>query len=48
MIEMFKGQNAGLCDPQEPRSQKNTTPTTLEWFAREIFAPAYQGKTASA
>jgi uncharacterized protein YbjT (DUF2867 family) len=48
MIEMFKGQNAGLCDPQEPRSQKNTTPTTLEWFAREVFAPAYQGKTASA
>jgi len=48
MIEMFKGQDAGLCDPQEPRSGKNTTPTTLEWFAKEIFAPAYQSKTASA
>ena len=44
MIEMFKGQNAGLCDPQEPRSQKNTTPTTLEWFAREIFARPTRAK----
>jgi uncharacterized protein YbjT (DUF2867 family) len=48
MVEMFKAQNDGLCDPQEPRSPENTTPTTLEWFAQEIFALAYQGKTASA
>jgi uncharacterized protein YbjT (DUF2867 family) len=48
MIEMFKAQNAGLCDPHEPRSPKNATPTTLESFAAEIFAPAYLGKTASA
>ena len=48
MIEMFKGQNAGLCDPQEPRSQKNTTPTTIESFSAEVFAPAYLGKSAGA
>jgi uncharacterized protein YbjT (DUF2867 family) len=48
MIEMFKGQNAGLCDPQEPRSPENTTPTTIESFAAEVFAPAYLGKSAGA
>jgi uncharacterized protein YbjT (DUF2867 family) len=48
MIEMFRGGNAGMCDPQEPRSPQNTTPTTLEQFASEVFAPAYLGKTAGA
>jgi uncharacterized protein YbjT (DUF2867 family) len=48
MIELFKAENSGLCDPQEPRSAKNTTPTTVESFAAEVFAPAYLGKTASA
>jgi uncharacterized protein YbjT (DUF2867 family) len=48
MIEMFKAQNSGLCDQQEPRSPENTTPTTLEWFAEEVFARAYLGKTARA
>jgi uncharacterized protein YbjT (DUF2867 family) len=48
LIEMWKAANAGLLTPEEPRSAKNTTATTLEWFAAEIFAPAYMGKTASA
>ncbi len=48
LIEMMGGANKGLLNPQEPRSAKNTTPTTLEWFASEVFAPAYLGKTASA
>ncbi len=48
MIEMFQGENKGLCDPQEQRSPQNTTPTTLETFASEVFAPAYLGKTAGA
>jgi uncharacterized protein YbjT (DUF2867 family) len=48
MIEMFKAENDGLSNPQEPRSSQNTTPTTLETFAAEVFAPAYLGKTASA
>jgi uncharacterized protein YbjT (DUF2867 family) len=46
MIEMFKAQNAGLCDPLEPRSAQNTTPTTLETFISEVFAPAYFGQAA--
>jgi uncharacterized protein YbjT (DUF2867 family) len=41
IIEMWDGANAGLMAPQEARSAKNTTPTTLEWFTSEVFAPAY-------
>jgi len=48
IIEMWKGLNSGLVAPQEPRSAKNTTPTKLETFAANVFAPAYLGKTASA
>jgi uncharacterized protein YbjT (DUF2867 family) len=48
LIEMWKGANAGLIGPQEQRSTKNTTPTTLESFATEVFAPAYAEKAAGA
>lgn len=48
LIEMWKGANAGLIVPLEQRSTKNTTPTTLESFASEVFAPAFLSKTASA
>jgi uncharacterized protein YbjT (DUF2867 family) len=48
LIEMWKGANAGLIEPQEQRSAKNTTPTTLEAFATQVFAPAYLAKTAGA
>jgi uncharacterized protein YbjT (DUF2867 family) len=41
LIEMWDGANAGLIVPQEVRSAKNTTPTTLESFVTEVFAPAY-------
>jgi uncharacterized protein YbjT (DUF2867 family) len=48
MVEMWKGGIAGLVAPQEPRTPKNTTPTTLESFVAEVFAPVYLGKTVSA
>jgi uncharacterized protein YbjT (DUF2867 family) len=48
LVEMWKGMNSGLIAAQEPRTPKNTTPTTLESFVTEVFAPAYLGKTASA
>lgn len=48
VIEMWKGANDGLLNPQEPRSEKNTTPTTLELFAEEIFAPQFQRRAARA
>lgn len=41
IIEMWEGANAGLIAPQEARSARNTTPTTLESFVAEAFAPAY-------
>lgn len=48
LIEMWKGANAGLIVPLEPRSTKNTTSTTLESFAAEVFAAAYASKAAGA
>jgi uncharacterized protein YbjT (DUF2867 family) len=41
IIEMWEGANAGLIVPQELRSTRNTTPTSLESFVTEVFAPAY-------
>ena len=48
VIEMWKGANEGRLHPQEPRSEKNTTPTTLEQFAEEVFAPQFQRRAARA
>jgi len=48
LIEMWKSANAGLIVPQEQRSAKNTTPTTLESFVTEVFAPAYLAMAAKA
>jgi len=42
IIEMWDGANAGLIVPQEARSARNTTTTTLEAFVSEIFVPAYR------
>lgn len=47
-IEMWKAGNAGKIVPLEARSPKNTTPTSIETFVAEVFAPAYLGKTATA
>ena len=40
--EMAKGFNAGMVRSLEGRSAANTTPTSLEAFAAEVLAPAYQ------
>jgi uncharacterized protein YbjT (DUF2867 family) len=48
MLEMFDALNSGHMRSREPRSPRNATPTTLEWFAAEEFAPAYRGKAAGA
>lgn len=42
ILEMWEGANAGLIAPQEKRSVRNTTPTTLESFVTEVFVPAYK------
>jgi uncharacterized protein YbjT (DUF2867 family) len=40
MIEMYRGFNDGIVVPAEARSARNTTPTTLEEFAK-LFAAAF-------
>jgi uncharacterized protein YbjT (DUF2867 family) len=48
ILEMSEALNTGHMKSQEPRSARNTTPTTLETFVIEEFAPAYLGKAAGA
>lgn len=48
VLEMWKSANEGLLAPQEQRSEGNTTPTTLDQFAEEVFAPAFQRRAAKA
>jgi uncharacterized protein YbjT (DUF2867 family) len=48
MIEMNEALNDGWMKALEPRNAENTTPTSIETFATEVFAPAFQGKAAGA
>jgi uncharacterized protein YbjT (DUF2867 family) len=41
-VEMYTAINDGRIQSTMSRNTSNTTPTTLEEFAREVFAPAYQ------
>ena len=47
-IEMYKSINAGVLVPLEPRSEENTSPTSIEQFVEDVFAAAYRGKASSA
>lgn len=47
-IEMYKAINEGVVIAQEQRSAENTTPTSFEKFVQDVFAPAYQGRAATA
>jgi len=48
LCEMSAAINNGYMKALEPRSEKNTTPTTFETFVEEVFLPAYKGQAASA
>lgn len=48
MSEMNAAANEGLLNPLETRSAKNTTATSIEDWARDVFAPAFRGKAAGA
>ena len=48
MIEMWKSMNSGVLTLHEPRNAKNTTPTSIETFVAEVFAPAYTSMAAKA
>jgi uncharacterized protein YbjT (DUF2867 family) len=41
-VEMYEGFNTGRIKPVQGRKPETTTPTTVEVFAKEVFAPAYQ------
>lgn len=48
VLEMSRALNSGHMAMLEPRSKENTTPTNYETFVKEVFAPAFKGKPASA
>jgi uncharacterized protein YbjT (DUF2867 family) len=48
IIEMWKAGNDGLVKAEEARTLKNTTPTTIEEFVQEVFAPAYNAQSTAA
>jgi uncharacterized protein YbjT (DUF2867 family) len=48
LLEMSDSLNSDYMKALEPRSPKNTTPTTIETFVAEVFVPAYRGKAARA
>jgi hypothetical protein len=48
LCEMSASINSGYMKPLEPRSEKNTTPTSFETFVEEVFLPAYKGQAANA
>lgn len=48
ICEMSAAINSGHMKALEPRSSKNTTPTTFETFVEEVFLPAFKGQAAGA
>jgi len=48
ILEMAESFNSGYAQALERRGPENTTPTGLDWFAANVFAPAFQGKAAGA
>jgi uncharacterized protein YbjT (DUF2867 family) len=48
LLEMAEALNSGYMAPLEPRSAENTTPTSIETFVAEQFAPRFMGKAVGA
>jgi uncharacterized protein YbjT (DUF2867 family) len=48
MLEMAGGLNSGHMVALEPRSARNTTPTSYETFVNEVFVPRFKGIPATA
>ncbi len=46
--EMYRAFNEGHVVAQEKRGPENTTPTTLEQWATEVFVPAFRGQAVGA
>ena len=47
-LEMSAALNSGYMRALEPRTARNTTPTTYEKFVAEQFVPVYEGKSRAA
>ncbi len=47
ILEMAASLNSGHMRPLEPRTSRNTTPTSFENFVAESFVPAYQQQPAA-
>jgi uncharacterized protein YbjT (DUF2867 family) len=48
LVEMSEAINDRRMVPVEKRVGANTTPTSIEWFAENIFAPAFKASAAKA
>jgi uncharacterized protein YbjT (DUF2867 family) len=48
LLEMSEALNSGYMAPLEPRSDRNTTPTSIETFVAQEFVPRFQAKGAGA
>lgn len=48
LLEMSEALNSGYMAPLEARSPQNTTPTSIETFVAEEFAPRFKAKAAGA
>ena len=48
LMEMADAMNANQIRPLEPRSTSNSTPTSIEQFVTDTFAPAYRAAAAAA
>jgi len=47
LLEMATSLNSGYMRAIEPRTSRNTTPTTYEDFVAEVFVPAYRDQAAA-
>lgn len=47
LSEMDRAINDGVVKPQEKRGRESTTHTTIDEFAKTVFAPAFRGKAAA-
>jgi uncharacterized protein YbjT (DUF2867 family) len=47
ILEMASALNSGHMRALEPRTARNTTPTSYETFVQEVFAPAYKQQAAA-
>lgn len=48
LLQMTDALNSGHMRTLDPRSPKNSTPTTVEKFAADVFAPLYRGEATHA